>query len=146
MPSARAHTDSYRCTVIIRYQKTFNWFMTKWHFSLYLDSTLHKCRIICKYNETHLNRIPRSINYHKRDIKMNHTELWNVVKIIWLQDKKEETYFELYFIDSYLFITTFKLLTCTYLYRIYILKLTDIWNQDALFFPWHTSNASPFLS
>jgi hypothetical protein len=26
----------------------------------------------------------RSINYHKRDIKMNHSELWNVVKIITL--------------------------------------------------------------
>jgi hypothetical protein len=26
---------------------------------------------------------------------MNHTELWNVDKIIWLQDKKEKKYFEL---------------------------------------------------
>jgi hypothetical protein len=37
----------------------------------------------------------KSINHHKCDIKMNHTELWNVDKIIWLQDKKEKKYFEL---------------------------------------------------
>ena len=31
-----------------------------------------------------------SIKYHKRDIKLNHTELWNVAKIIGLQDQKKK--------------------------------------------------------
>jgi hypothetical protein len=31
---------------------------------------------------------------------MNHTDLWNVVKIIWLQDNKKEIYFEWYLIDN----------------------------------------------
>jgi hypothetical protein len=60
--------------------------------------------VSCHRNKLVYTSSTETVNYHKRDIKMNHTELWNVVKIIWLQDKKEETYFELYFIYSYLFI------------------------------------------
>ena len=66
MPSARAHAVSYRRSAVIRYQKRFNWFMTKWHFSLYLDSKLHKCRIICIYTETHLNLYKPNTEPRKR--------------------------------------------------------------------------------
>ena len=62
----------------------------------------------------------RSIKYHKRNIKINHTDTWIFAKIISLQDKKEEIYFELYFIYSYLLIITLLFMTCPWSMRLEI--------------------------
>ena len=68
------------------YQKSLIWFMTKWHFSLYVCSHLHNCKMICIHKETYLILTRTLIETESRiyHILISPLESWNAIGKFWL--------------------------------------------------------------